>query len=597
MMVKSKWVNPQKSFISKISISNFRLIDSIDFIPGKNLNLLVGKNGTAKSTILGMIAQGFSFNPNSLIGITKSQFDIINKKKTLSTEEEALKKKYIGLLTYSGKNFESKVNEHFKLSKSDVTKKEHAIISLKDSKNETIQFKIGSNSYNDRVNPRLVTRRIDDTNDASADKDTSSSNITFPVIYLGLSRVSPIVQSNNLIPTDLGLSLADQDELFSLYESILLKKYEKNFKGISNNKDKRTAAFIPENRSLEMISSGEDNIGQILLAIFSFKKLKENYDDYKGGILLIDEIDATLYPAAQNKLINIIYQKSIEYGFQAFCTTHSLSLIENVMKTKLDLRPTDNKINIFNLNADTPPLKIGTVNNIGKLTNEFFVLPEQDKISEKIPIYFEDKEAIYIFEGLINNQKIKNLIKIERNFSLGCTELKKLHSFNIPDFKKNAIVCLDGDNIISNSYRNFMVLPSINNYPPEQFVYDVISNPSSEYWNKTKNYTHSIFMNNPHYDAIQLILQGRYGNEESNNEGLYNIPSSEYYGKPPRVVWKKWFKAERPNFTGNNNPVKYWKSKNADSDAFLTFYNSFKKAFKFVAQNKGIDIEEAKHIL
>ncbi|WP_256926245.1 AAA family ATPase [Candidatus Enterococcus testudinis] len=39
--------------------------------------------------------------------------------------------------------------------------------------------------------------------------------------------------------------------------------------------------------------------------------------------MLIDEIDATLYPAAQNKLINIIYKKSIEYGFQVFCTTHS----------------------------------------------------------------------------------------------------------------------------------------------------------------------------------------------------------------------------------------------------------------------------------
>lgn len=596
-MAKAKWKNPQKSYISKMSISDFRLIDNIDFVPGKNLNLLVGKNGTAKSTILGMIAQGFSFNPNTIIGVTRSQFDTINKKDTLTVDEESQKEKFINLLTYSGKNFESKVNEHFKLSKLDVTKKEHAIISLQDSKNKTVQFKIGSNNYNDRVNPRLVTRRIDDINDTEEEKDTSSSNIIFPVIYLGLNRVSPIVQSSNLMPTDLGLPLEDQAELFSLYESILLKKYENNFKGISNNKDKRTAAFIPEERSLEMISSGEDNIGQILLAIFSFKKLKENYSDYKGGILLIDEIDATLYPAAQNKLINIIYKKSIEYGFQVFCTTHSLSLIENVMKTKLELRSTDNKINIFNLNADALPLKIDTVNNISKLKNEFFVLPEQDKISEKIPIYFEDKEAIFVFEGLINNKKIRDFIKIERQFSLGCTELKKLHSFSIPEFKKNAIVCLDGDNKISKSFQNFMVLPSVNNFPPERFIYDIISDPASEYWSLTKNYNHSIFMNNPHYDTIQLIIQGCYGSEETNNEGPYNIPGTDYFGKAPRVVWKKWFNSEKSNFKGNNNPVKYWKSKNADSSVFLSSYKSFENAFKFVAQSKGIDIEEVKKIL
>ncbi|EJM7649498.1 AAA family ATPase, partial [Listeria monocytogenes] len=239
-MAKSKWENPQKSYISKVRISDFRLIDNIDFEPGKNLNLLVGKNGTAKSTVLGMIAQGFSFNPSALIGVTKSEFNIINQKKNLTAEEITLREDYINFLTYSGKNYESKVNEHFKLSESDVTKKEHAVISLKDLNNKITQFKIGSNNYNDRTNPRLVTRRSMEENEEKGSKDTSSSNIIFPVIYLGLNRVSPIVQSNNLKPTDLGLPTEDENELFSLYESILLKKYENNFKGISNNKDKRT---------------------------------------------------------------------------------------------------------------------------------------------------------------------------------------------------------------------------------------------------------------------------------------------------------------------------------------------------------------------
>ncbi|EMV0458897.1 AAA family ATPase [Listeria marthii] len=595
-MAKSKWKNPQKSYISKVRISDFRLIDNIDFEPGKNLNLLVGKNGTAKSTVLGMIAQGFSFNPSALIGVTKSEFNIINQKKNLTAEEITLREDYINFLTYSGKNYESKVNEHFKLSESDVTKKEHAVISLKDLNNKITQFKIGSNNYNDRTNPRLVTRRSMEENEEKGSKDTSSSNIIFPVIYLGLNRVSPIVQSNNLKPTDLGLPTEDENELFSLYESILLKKYENNFKGISNNKDKRTVAFIPENRSLEMISSGEDNIGQILLAIFSFKKLKENYKNYKGGILLIDEIDATLYPAAQKKLINVLYKKSIEYGFQVFCTTHSLSLIEETMKIKLGIKTTDNRINIFNLNADTYKLEVSKVDNLSKLTNEFFVLPEQDKVPEKIPFYFEDKEAIFVFDGLITNRKLRNFIKIERSFSLGCNELKKLHSFSIPEFKQKAIVCLDGDNKLSKGLKNFIVLPSINGFPPERFIYEIISNSNSEYWGTTKNYNYGIFMNNPHYDTIQLIIQGAYGNEDENDNGPYNIPGSGYHRVAPRVVWKQWFKAEKSNFIGNNNPVKYWKTSNENSKEFIEFHNSLEKAFKFVAKNKGIDIPEIKNI-
>ena len=54
--------------IDKIRIQNFRLIDDITFNPSRGLNVIAGKNGTAKSTQLGMIAQGFSFN-NKILSI------------------------------------------------------------------------------------------------------------------------------------------------------------------------------------------------------------------------------------------------------------------------------------------------------------------------------------------------------------------------------------------------------------------------------------------------------------------------------------------------------------------------------------------------
>jgi len=64
-------------------------------------------------------------------------------------------------------------------------------------------------------------------------------------------------------------------------------------------------------------SSGQDNLGQILLAILSFRKLKEEQgEQWQGGILLIDEIDATLHPAAQSKLIKLFIQEAKENKLQ-----------------------------------------------------------------------------------------------------------------------------------------------------------------------------------------------------------------------------------------------------------------------------------------
>jgi hypothetical protein len=496
------------------------------------------------------------------------------------------------ITTYNEKNFESRADEHFKLSTADVKRKRHASITMKANQNNKpdINYLIESNDYADRRNPRLVTRRINNIDESST--DTSSSNIIFPVIYLGLKRVNPIVQERGLKEKNYGLPESDIEEIFDLYQSILLKKYNSNFIGISNNNDKRTAAFIPKERSIEMISSGEDNIGQILLALYSFKKLKKNYDEYSGGILLIDEIDVTLYPAAQIRLLKILYSKAKEFGIQIFCTTHSLELIEYAMDLKLS--PNNrNLIELFNLNIEHRDLGIMPITNINTIKNQFFVAAEKEMSSEKIPVYFEDKEAIYVFKGLVTKKKILSYLNIQNSFSLGCTELLKLHKFKIPEFNARSIVCLDGDNVAPKNIKNYINLPSENKYPPERFVFEILDDNNSEYWDNTKNYSHEIFMNNPHYDIIKRILRDTYANDD----GPYNIVHSDYYKKKPREVWKMWFKHEQLNWKGPNNPVKFWKSKNNLSPSLEKFYEDLKKSIEYVANKSGIDISDIEHLL
>ncbi|GAL31063.1 putative ABC oligo/dipeptide transport ATP-binding protein [Vibrio variabilis] len=70
-----------------------------------------------------------------------------------------------------------------------------------------------------------------------------------------------------------------------------------------------------------------------MLAILSFKRLKEKHgSDYEGGILAIDEIDATLYPGSQIKLLDAFFNICKDLTIQVIATTHSLQLLEKADK-------------------------------------------------------------------------------------------------------------------------------------------------------------------------------------------------------------------------------------------------------------------------
>ena len=58
--------------------------------------------------------------------------------------------------------------------------------------------------------------------------------------------------------------------------------------------------------------------------IAELKRLKEKYKkEYQGGILLIDELDATLHGFSQTKLVEYLWNAAGEYNIQIIFTTHS----------------------------------------------------------------------------------------------------------------------------------------------------------------------------------------------------------------------------------------------------------------------------------
>jgi chromosome segregation ATPase len=49
--------------VTRIKLSNFMTYDHIEFRPGPHLNMILGPNGTGKSTIAAGIAIGLGFPP------------------------------------------------------------------------------------------------------------------------------------------------------------------------------------------------------------------------------------------------------------------------------------------------------------------------------------------------------------------------------------------------------------------------------------------------------------------------------------------------------------------------------------------------------
>lgn len=563
--------------IQEIKIKDFRSIKELSFKPSKYINVISGKNGTGKSTILGMIAQGFSFN-NKIIEFISEECRSLtqNKINKLNPEDNIeLIKEYNSILTHFGKTFESTSKDHFKLSEKDVRETEHINVSLDNGR----YFKVETTNHGDRKLPRFVTRR----------DDGESSNYALPVIYLGLDRLNPLVRTTNK-NFYLDISTQDKIDIHTLYESILLKKYPNNLTATVTNTKKQTAAYIDPERTIEMISSGEDIVGQLLLALYSLKKLKDNYPvDYKGGILLVDEIDATLYPAAQNKLLDVFLEKARAWNIQVFVTSHSLSLLEYLETLKVKNPRVNREIKIFTTNeSEISDIKLSELDYLYKFKNQLLAQANQDLIQEKIKVYFEDAEAHFIFKNLISglkdseNMAISKRIKTVTQVSISCTQYKSLHKQKVPEFTTNSIICLDSDQVVDkNKYKNFITLPNhgmLSN--PEEFVFDILNDYSSPFWRQTNdNYNYSIFMNSSRYRVLSSIKNGTYIEQYQNVNGTYK-------NTKPREVWKAWFNEEKPLWVGKNNPVKYWKDKNKDK--VKEFEHELKLAYDYVAKNNKI---------
>ena len=507
--------------ILKGVIDKFRLAEDLEIEIGKNLTAICGQNGTMKSTLLGCIAQPF--------GVGRGR------------KKDDKKEKYFDCMIVNQK-FYTDINDIFKFSKeydlpgnhvyhvyfdedSNIMKQEEIVYE------NPLQVKSRKRPDGEKKHIRFV---------AGKSRSTGKGNIPLPVVYLGLSRLYPIGEVDDLKENNLELS--DQEIVFfkKYYSEILLsfgsEEYKNEIKLIDKNKIS-TGGISTNSYDWQTISAGQDNIGKIILTILEFKRLKEKFkDNYFGGILLIDELEATLYPGAQKKLIEFLNKYSAKYNIKIIFTTHSLEIIKELLNNKV--YNVDSKVNF--LDKTRGSLINRTHIGYDEIKNNILVKIREENNNQKeikIDVFFEDEEGEYLFKNIVS-KKLKEYCKVYP-LKIGITNIAAIS--NKISQLKNGIIVYDADyNKKSTNYKN-------------NFKINVENHRNSLFFPGTKSIEK---------ECLEILL-GMEENDEfwdkckCDNKQKFYAKRLQYtnLGKPEREQDKLWFLEERKNFGKNGNKL------------------------------------------
>lgn len=289
--------------IKSVEIEKFRAFENASFTLGKRITAISGRNATQKTTVLGMIGQPF----------------------TISAKDHPM----YGCKTIDGYNFRSQFKDKFKISPAhDIIGEHKWRLNLHNGIYEQNYYSVESIAR--RQSGHEPSLRF--WNAESRAK--GAGYVQLPVYFLSLSRIFPIGETGKTQAMPITLTPEELDYCIANYRTILSIQSISGSPsiGIEKATAAKTFAGVSDNtHDIFTNSAGEGNITRIILAVLSFKRLKEQYGrNYKGGILLIDELDATLYGFSQEKLVDYLWQAAGDYKIQIVFTTHSPIILKCV---------------------------------------------------------------------------------------------------------------------------------------------------------------------------------------------------------------------------------------------------------------------------
>lgn len=461
----------------------FRKLKKIEFEFAPRITLIAGHNGIGKSTILALVANGS--------GLTDSDHS-----------------------SYAGKTFQGNLNEiiHLDYDSEFAVKKENKTLPrpiLEYSLNGDIFSKRcaltkrtipATESKPSRLEVRVVPRNVPLTDQAIPNTGIvigSSSKVPIPTLYLGMTRMLPIGESDPEMvenTPDTLIHKADVDFITTFVNSVIgVSASTSTAKSITTQSIKgtnKTTKHPAYSHSPKTVSLGQDSLSAIATALASFQKLKREWPDYPGGLLVIDELDAGFHPHAQKRLISSIGNAAKKLNLQVVATTHSLCLIEAIHPDANPIGDKGEYVDKVIYIRDTIHPKI-TESSLTAIRDDMNLSPPKPKPKETtkyLKVYLEDAEANRFVKALLT-RKLQNKVKNACGallkpipISVGCENLQGLQQFD-PHFK-TVLIAVDADSKVrtgsgKNKIKNVVKLPGGSDdtgkgFNPERTIYEFV---------------------------------------------------------------------------------------------------------------------------
>ena len=560
---------PAQLEIESLRIKRFKRFQDFTASFSRPVTIISGTNGTGKSTLLHLISNSFQ-RPTQEHGLTEEQSKILSG---------------IGHL------LNLKIG---KLARGDKVKNDPTggvrgtVYSATGSKFESIDFR--RHQTKSEKHPRYSLKPYY----ASGDK---TSLPTAAVAYLGLSRLLPQgeVDDNRSKTAQHALDAVATERFVTNYKRLTslavpgLNRAE-NLDGLKLRFEFNTEAVGIDSNT---ISAGQDNISVILSTLEHLAAFARS-NPPAGGIVLIDEFDATLHPDLQINLLDLLYDFYREYGIQFVLTTQSMDVIECAFESPSKfglvylIRQGINRAVEFE-NPSPRNIRMLLMN---KTVDQF-----DGYASRKLPLFSEDDEARFFIDRLFEFVK-----KLEPGFlpllddlqvarvKLGHLQLEQLFSSDETSGVFAGSVCvLDGDARIEDGSQAPEGPAAKDLSEPRGLAADRIAYlPGSERPEEVLyNYLRQMLQcDSPVLASPEWVRRG-YATEHI--ERVLSDLDSELgssSGGAPRKIYKKHFSNNRPLF---GFVIEAWCRDPDNSDSLIEFLTQFGRACRIASPVSGVD--------
>lgn len=589
-------------------IENFRNFKDVSFDLGRKITVLSGQNGVGKSNLLSLIASGSGLNKKSVLGsnFQPEFYDFFNVDKDEDFENYKL------YLTYVEEN-----------GKTALTKR----LSFK---NDT------KNGRGIRIIPRTSNIYIEDCTIKGAEEKAKmeydvggAARVRIPTIYLSLSRLYPLGECKDTVKIiemrkNNSLYLKEADKKYKYWYNAVIPNSIENeavLTKVEKNACSRASLHMDINNTPTLSQSiGQDNLGNIISALVDIYMLSLD-KDYKGALLCIDEIDVSLHPDTQIRLLDLFNKLSKELNIQFVLSTHSLTILKEVLK-KEKRNNQDYKIvylkdpstpyvtnsksyellkaDMFgSLSFQRPKVKIYFEDEIGKMLFEMLMKAFENihhavknkyenpilRNSSDVRDYVEINDRIHSLNGLLrlleNTKRIPTI--------LGCEELFKINKAD--EYFKRIIFVLDGDA----RYKDPKQKPKIKNYlnkkyDPKESKLNDRSHPDNicflpDYFAPESflySMVYKIFTNNTEHLTFWRGLDSNettalYTSEKINE--IFSVLPSEYNNDDLKKIFTDSFESDIWKFIKESDIVTYYYSDYKTIGELLSFLENVKKAY------------------